>query len=273
MWLTDLEYKVRNNLRNGLCLTEDEIDEIIQTMINSPKAQTNGFIIDLNFHCISDMENWGVRLMEKDILTPQNELTHIVELLADDEEVKRRSRNILITPINGKPYSAWERKERNKPKPVKYDPDTGEPIEDEEEEEDENHEELLAQGLKGPLNDRDMILRSCDEPANFAEQLEYYNMRERNIFDEIIVKLYDNTYVKLDIAGMSPDEICESVLVRIKSNQSEPLRPIAHIIEDGGGFKDLLTAGLGDEDQFFLPRQWSLWKTFDPVALSNGQVE
>ena len=211
MWLTDLEYKVRNNLRKGLSLTENEIDEIIKAMINSPKAQTNGFIIDLNFHCVADLENWGVRLIEKDILSPQNELTHIVELLADDEEVKRRSRNILVTPINGKPYSAWERKERNKPKPVKIDPETGEPMEEDDDDKSENaedYEELLAQGLKGPLIEKDMILRSCDEPANFAEQLEYYNMRERNIFDEIIVKLYDSTYVKLDVAGMNPDEIC-----------------------------------------------------------------
>ena len=70
MWLTDLEYKVRNNLRKGLSLTENEIDEIIKAMINSPKAQTNGFIIDLNFHCVADLENWGVRLIEKDILSP-----------------------------------------------------------------------------------------------------------------------------------------------------------------------------------------------------------
>ena len=61
--------------------------------------------------------------------------------------------------------------------------------------------------------------------------------------------------------------------MRIKPNQSEPLRPIARILEEGGGFKDLLTAGLGEgeeEDPFFLPRQWSLWKTYDPVALANG---
>jgi len=193
-------------------------------------------------------------------------------LLADDDEVKRRSRNILITPANGKPYSAWERKERNKPKPVKIDPETGEPIEEEEEEPEENEEELLAMGLKGPLLEKEMVKRCCDEPINFAEELDYYTMRERNIFDELIVKLFDSTYVKLDIAGLNPTEVCDSVLARVKPNQAVPLRPIAHIIEDGAGaFKDLLTAGLGeDDDVFFLPRQWSLWKTYDPVSLHKG---
>ena len=101
-------------------------------------------------------------------------------------------------------------------------------------------------------------------------------MRERNIFDEYIVKLYDSTYVKVDIAGMTPEELTETILVRMKPNKSEPLRPIAHIIEDGAGsFKELLQPPADDDDpdKFQLPRQWSLWKTTDPVALSKGQVE
>ena len=223
-----------------------------------------------------------MRLQERGILSEQNQLTHIIELAADDDEVKRRSRGILATPNNGKPYSAWERKERNKPKPVQIDPETGEPIEDDTEPTEEELE-LIAQGLMGPLNDKDLVKRNCDDSAAFAEELDFYNMKERNVFDELIVKLYDSTYIKLDIAGLSPDEVCQSVLMRVKPNQSEPLRPIAKIIEDGGGFKELLTAGLpeeeeeenknDDEEPFFLPRQWSLWKTFDPVALSKGQVE
>lgn len=52
------------------------------------------------------------------------------------------------------------------------------------------------------------------------------------------------------------------------------MRPVAHIIEDGAGsFKELLTAGLEDNEGFFLPRQWSVWKTSDPVSLKRGQVE
>lgn len=133
---------------------------------------------------------------------------------------------------------------------------------------------MIAMGLKGPLIEENMVARSCDSNDNFDSELQMYNMKERNVFDEFIVKLFDSTYIKLDVAGMNPMELCESVLVRIKPNQAEPLRPIAHIIEDGAGsFKDLLTAGLGEDEGFFLPRQWSLWKTYDPVSLIRGQVE
>ena len=275
-WLTELEYSVRNKMRAGEALSDADIDDIIREMVNSPEARTKGFIMDLNFHSKQDVEQWGVRLMENEILTEGNELTHIIELIAEDEEVKLRSRNILITPQNGKPYSAYERKERNKPKPVKLD-ENGDPIDDDDADADIDPDVLeyeLAMGLRGPLIESQMVKRSCDQPAIFAEELEQYNMRERNIFDELIVKLYDSTYVRVDIAGLNPDELCESVLARIKPDQNEPLRPIAQIFEEGAGsFKDLLTAGLGEDDQFFLPRQWSLWKTYDPVSLSKGQVE
>jgi len=61
------------------------------------------------------------------------------------------------------------------------------------------------------------------------------------------------------------------VTVRIKTKTSEPLRPIAHIIEAGGDFKSLLIDE-GNEDEGIPPRtsQWSLWKTYDPVSLLKG---
>ena len=100
-------------------------------------------------------------------------------------------------------------------------------------------------------------------------------MRERNIFDEYIVKLYDSTYIKVDITGMTPSELTDTILVRMRRNVDEPLRPIAHIIEDGNSFKELLTPPpIEDDDEAYqVPRQWSLWKTIDPVSLKNGKVE
>ena len=220
-WMTELEYCVRNKMRAGEALADIDIDDIIREMVNSPEARTKGFIMDLNFHSKEGVEQWGVRLMENEIITDGNELTHIIELMADDDEVKLRSRNILITPANGKPYSAYERKVRNTPKPKQYDAD-GNEIEPEPDNvsnpggEEEDPEVLLAMGLIGPLVASQMVMRSCDNPANFNEELELYNMKERNIFDELIVKLYDSTYIKVDVAGLNPDELCDSVIQRVK---------------------------------------------------------
>ena len=188
-------------------------------MVNSPMALTKGFVLDLTFakkHQTAEEEKneddsapghleWGVRLMEKDILNEFTELTHIIELACDDDEVKRRADTILANPLHSNVYTKYERKIRNTPKPIKLD-ENGDPIE-EEEEELENAEELAAMGLIGNLVEANMISRGCDSVNRFNKEVEHYNMRERNIFDEYIVKLYESTYFKIEIAGMTPDEL------------------------------------------------------------------
>ena len=63
---------------------------------------------------------WAVRLQESGIINDENELTHIIELLADDDEVKLRANTVRVQVETGIPFSRWERDERNKPK-VKTD--------------------------------------------------------------------------------------------------------------------------------------------------------
>lgn len=65
--------------------------------------------------------------------------THIVELQITEEEVLRRTRNMLASSKDGTAYSRWERRERMKPKPKSED-DEEEP---EPEEDDENAPEKL----------------------------------------------------------------------------------------------------------------------------------
>ena len=107
--------------------------------------------------------------------------------------------------------------------------------------------------MKGPLVESKLVQRSADSQKEFDLEVDYYNMRERNIFDEYIVKLYDSTYIKVDITGMTPSELTDTILVRMRRNVDEPLRPIAPIIEDGAGsFKELLTPPpIEDDDEAY----------------------
>ena len=50
-----------------------------------------------------------------------NEITHVVDIEMDDEEVRLRAENLRSTPHNGLVYSRWERNEFKKKKPVKLD--------------------------------------------------------------------------------------------------------------------------------------------------------
>jgi hypothetical protein len=80
-----------------------------------------------------------------------------------------------------------------------------------------------------------------------------------------------SSFIPVNAAGLNPDELAEAVTYRLKPNVSEPLTPVATVIEGASDFKGLLTEGI-DPEEGILPRRWSLWKTVDPVALKKGEV-
>jgi hypothetical protein len=109
------------------------------------------------------------------MLPANEEFTHIIELLIDDEEVQERASGMLYSlepkpaeqdegdfhPDHGKVFSAWERKQRIKPpKAVIYDEETGEIVEDEEEEEEDDN-------APKPFDETTMFVRACEDKDRF----------------------------------------------------------------------------------------------------------
>jgi len=122
-----------------------------------------------------------------------------------------------------------------------------------------------------PFTRLDLVQRVCDNEENVANDIAQYDSPERPDVDDWVVKMYNSTFIKVPIAGFVPDEIAETVCYRLKPNTTEPIPPVAKIIEGGGDFAGLLSTDVNiDEGQ--LPRQYSLWRTTDPVALSQGKV-
>ena len=251
-WLDDLETSVRDTFWAGKALTSQQVDEIMVRQIRAEKAQTKGFVLDMDFSKAVE-RSWAQRFQESGMLD-NNEITHIVELHLEDDEVKLRAEHLRSTPNNGLVYSRWQRNEFAKKKPVKYD-DEGNPIEEDEEPEEED-DGLPRVGK--PLDENLLVARECDSRENIIREIDYYSLSERPAFDDLIVKLYDSTFVKVDCAGMTPTELSDVVTYRLKPNVSEPLRPIAVALEEGAGdFKALLTEALvpeGVEDDNVLPR-------------------
>ena len=124
-----------------------------------------------------------------------------------------------------------------------------------------------------------LVSRECDSHQNVNGELYHYSsdVGERTAFNRIVQKMFESTFVKIQCAGLTPDEVSRAVVYRLKPNVSAPLRPIAIPFEEpAGDFKGLLTEGLNPddlEDDKTLARQWSLWKTTDPVSLMEGKVE
>jgi hypothetical protein len=242
---------------------------MIRLQLHSNKSTTKGFVLDLDF-AKSAGKTWAERLTENEILR-EIKLTHVIEILLDDDEIQLRAKNIRQNLETGQVFSKWERDELRKPKPVKLD-DDGNPIpEDDEEELDED-----GNPKKKLPAEYELVTRACDEMGPVLAEIDFYKNTdgERKACGIFIEELFDSTFIKLDAAGLNPTELCDAVSFRVKPKVSEPLRPIAKIIEGGGDFKSLLTDE-GNEDDGILPRnsQWSLWKTTDPVALLKGQVE
>ena len=77
-----------------------------------------------------------------------------------------------------------------------------------------------------------------------ADELHYYNTVERPAMEELMITFYDNQFIRIDAAGLTPEQITDAVQCRIKSDDDLPLRPLAIQIEGGGDFKSLLTEGL-----------------------------
>jgi len=126
-------------------------------------------------------------------------------------------------------FSKWERDLRENRKPPVDE--NGDPVEEEEEE--------LAKWKKIYRNDT--VIRVCDNEANIQNELQQYESAERPDVDKWIVSMHHSTYIKFPASGLTPDEIAETVVYRLKPNPSEPVHPVAKIIEGGGDFAGLLS--------------------------------
>lgn len=221
---------------------------MIRIQLHSNKATTNGFVLDLNF-AKSAGKAWAERLIEKNILGPIK-LTNIIEILLDDDEISLRAKNIRQNIETGQVFSKWERDELRKPKPVKLDDDGNPIVEDEEEELDED-----GNPKKKLPAEFELVTRACDEMGPVLAEIDYYKNAdgERKACHVFIEELYDSTFIKIDAAGLNPTELSDAVAFRVKPKVSEPLRPIAKIIEGGGDFKSLLTDE-GNEEENIPPR-------------------
>lgn len=117
-----------------------------------------------------------------------------------------------VNPVDNVVYSRWEREERKKPKII--------PEGEEENQEDEEN------AVK-PLDESTLIHRIQDQESKIKEEITYYNTIERPAVEELLINLYDNQYIRIDCAGLNPDEITNCVLCRIKYDKDLPLRPVA----------------------------------------------
>ena len=260
-FLTDLEETIYKALQSGSGPSDEEIIEIIRLQVHSPQAVLKGYVVDLSYYerHLSDV-SWANIIRQVKLLgETQNgkavEFSHIVELYMEDEDVRLRAQNMRLDPTDGNVYSRWEREERKKPKPKK---------EGEEDDAPEDEENVVK-----PLDELALATRVNDSEERIRAELTHYNTVERPAMEELLINFHEDQFIRLDVAGLTPDELADTVQARLKTQEGLPLRPLAIQIEGAGDFKSLLSEGL---DENPIKRKWSLWKQVDPVALFNGKL-
>ena len=79
--------------------------------MNSPRAKTRGFVLDLTFYKSPD--SWAKIIRQNELLGPSDaagraaEFSHVIELECDDEEIKLRSEQLRLDADDGIVYSRW----------------------------------------------------------------------------------------------------------------------------------------------------------------------
>lgn len=188
-----------------------------------------------------------------------------------------RADGIRFDPVSCEVVSKWERVERKKPKKKKKrdpdDPDYDSQAESEEEEEEDPDDDDPENPKKPRIHDEDKIVRRIqDSEKQIYDELQHYHVVERPAFDDILLTLYDNQYWRIDAAGLTPEQITNSITEKVKGD--EQLRPLAIALEGEGDNKSYLMQGKDEIEDVGKPlaRRWSLWQQTDPVALYEGQV-
>ena len=213
-----MEEGVFQALQHGSGPSDEQIVEIIRSQVHSPAAVLKGYVLDLSYYEreLSDV-SWAGIIRQLRLIgeTPNGkpvEFTHIIELWMEDDDVRLRASTMRLDPTDGNVYSRWEREERKKPKPKK------------EGEEDAPEDEENA--IK-PLDEFALVQRVNDTDERIRIELTHYNTVERPAMEELLVNFHEDQFIRLDAAGFTPDEITEAVQIRLKSDETLPVRPLA----------------------------------------------
>ena len=186
----------------------------------------------------------------------------------DDDEVKLRAQGVRLDPADGEVYSKHQIEERNRPPTPELD-ENGDPV-------DKDYYAGYPEepGSLPPLLVLDsLVTRVEDNSEQIQAELTHFNANEKAQLDDLVTKMYNNQFLKLDAAGLAPEVIADSCEQFIRTDSTVPLRPIARKLEGAGDLKACLTDPLSeDQPEGALPRQWSLWKNIDPVALFKGKL-
>ena len=263
-WLTPIEKSIMQNLSDGNAIPQEIIIQLLNAKLSAELTISRGFILDFPmYENIDKTMNWAHRLIQEEIKLPEGgQFSHVIYVENDPIETKVVAAKIFENPEDQKISSLYDREIVKKPKPKQYDED-GNEIEEEEDED-----------KPPPLEEKNLLSRPNEAEELLHDTLNNFQQNFELIQDHIISKLAPSRYLKIEGSGLNPAELLETCLGKLKSIV-DPLRPVPVKLDSVGddNLKDLLTQSTEETEVTGLPRrQWSAYRTIDPVALYSGKL-
>jgi adenylate kinase family enzyme/YHS domain-containing protein len=238
--LSAFERKLVEDLRSGLCLSDDQIKQLVMLKLESGRAQSRGIVVD--FPMKIDPAKFAAELP----------FSQVIEIEEDLKDVLSRVTKLRVDSATDVVYTQKQIYDILHPKKLSE--------EDEEEDPDED---------SGPRLRKDFLLnRPEDESLTVQQDFEDYCTTIRPLFDGLIESLAVTHKIKLKTQGRSAEQLAELAIAKFENIID--LKPPPVRLDPENDFKALLTQNLEEGQE---PRKWSLWKQTDPVALVEGRLE
>lgn len=71
------------------------------------------------------------------------------------------------------------------------------------------------------------MTRVNDTEERIRAELAHYNTVERPSMEELLITFHEDQFIRLDSAGLTPEDLTDAVYCRLKPDEGLPLRPIA----------------------------------------------
>ena len=248
----------------GKEVSDRQMVYLLREALQTEEAELKGYVLDLPY-TTRKSKPWLELLHPKGLPLSPNDFSYVICLELSRADIFGRAEKIRYDPINGGVFSKWERLERLKPRERKKK------VEEEGDEEEEEEEELDPEEEENrpkPFQEMGLVQRVTDTEEIIDMELTNWKCRERPALENILEQMTYSKQIHISEGGLSPSQITESVIGKIR--ERSPLRPLPILLEGEGDIKSLLTQGLEENE---VPRKWSIWQQTDPVALYKGKVD
>lgn len=267
-FLKPIERKIITDLRNGKRVDSDDLVDFIRLESSRLKVDMKGFVFEASCYTGPKQVSLFSKILEGDLQIckyKRKPFNYFIHLDVCEEEMLNRAQSLLENP-DPENFCLTNAKERQDLIDLKKKAEWMNSEEYEGEEEPLDPEEIKV------LDENKLFKRINEDAGQLRKASKIYEENIRPLIEQESTRLHYTSRIKIDYATLDIKQSISTVKAQLGPRAFQ-LRPIAKLLEDTGedNFTALSTHEIEPEQGDPL-RRWSLFSTFDPVALLAGKV-